>query len=282
MVGLSGSGRLCTRQLPGRAFAAVIVGMLALGVVHAGAQVAGQSDAQPAFEVASVKLAVWGSGPATSDPGMLVLRYWSISMLLMRAYGLQRQRIIAPDWLDSVALDIYAKMPKDSSKEQIPRMLQTLLAERMKLAVHRESRTLPVYELVIGKDGPKMKEVPRSKFIDQILVNNVGPGPRFLRAHLTMPRLADLLSQRLDRCVLDSTGLQAIYDVDLSWAPDQAGALPDAGEPGAAPSPVPPVVATGPDLFAAIQRSLGLKLEARRMPVEVLVVDHVERVPAAN
>lgn len=275
MAGLSWAERFWKSQRLGRA--AAIVGALALGVAYADAQAAGQSDAQPSFEVASVKLAVWGPSPA-GDPGMLVLKYWSIADLLMRAYGLQRQRIIGPDWMGSVNLDIYAKMPKDSSKEQIPRMLQTLLAQRLKLAVHRESRTIPVYELVVGKGGPKMKEIAPSKFIDQVLVNN-GPDLRFIRAHLTMPKLADLLSERLDRCVLDSTGLKAIYDVDLTWTPDQPRALPDAGQPGAAP---PPVTTGPPNIFLAIQQSLGLKLEARRAPEEVLVIDHVERVPAAN
>jgi uncharacterized protein (TIGR03435 family) len=180
MAGLSRSEHISQRQLPGCAFAAAIVGTLASGVVHAGAQAAGQSDAQPAFEVASVKLAVWGSGHGASDPGTLVLTYESIADLLMRAYGVQRHRIIGPAWLDSVVLDIYAKMPKDSTKEQIPRMLQTLLAERLKLAVHRESRPIPVYELVVGKDGPRMKEVDPSKFLNQVRVNN-GPDLRFLK-----------------------------------------------------------------------------------------------------
>lgn len=270
---MSSLGSRFWRQPIGCGFTVALMGALAAGVVRAD-----QSDAQPAFEVASVKIAVSGSGPTTVDPGMLVIRHRSIAQLLTWAYGLQRQRIIMPNWLDTVFVDIYAKIRKDTSKEQIPRMLQTLLADRLKLAVHRESRTIPVYELLVGKDGSKMKEVAPSKFLDQILSSD-GPDLSFLRAHLTMPGLTDLLSERLDRCVLDSTGLRAIYDVNLSWTPDQAVALTGAGEPGM----TPPSVTTGqPHIFLAIQQSLGLRLEARRVPVEVLVADHVERVPTEN
>ena len=132
---------------------------------------------------------------------------------------------------------------------------------------------MPVYELTVGKAGPKMNEVDPSKSIDQIL-----RWPRGLRGHLTMPILAYLLSESHDRYVLDSTGLKAIYDVDLQWTPDEASVLPGAGE---APDPFP-LTSDRPNLFLAIQQQLGLKLESGRAPVMVVVVDHVERVPTAN
>lgn len=263
-------------HLPGGAFAAAIAGALALCVFHAGAQAVDQPDAQPAFEVASAKLHVQGSGGGRNDPGRFILGGYGITGLVMWAYGLQRQQVVGPAWMDSVLLDINAKMPEGSNKAQIPRMLQTLLAERLKLAVHRESRTMSVYELMVGRDGPRMKEVDPSKFVDAILWSPVRSG---FSGELTMGNLAKLLSEQLDRLVLDSTGLKAIYDVTLHWTPDEASALPGPNEPG--PQPLP--VTTGPsNIFPAIQRDLGLKLEARREPVEVLVVDHVERVPTEN
>jgi uncharacterized protein (TIGR03435 family) len=252
-----------------------MVGTLTFGALHAGAQDTGRSAAQPAFEVASVKLHVTGFGGGRSDPGRYVGTF-SITSLIVGAYALQEyQQLVGPEWIDSVLLDINAKMPEGATREQIPRMLQTLLADRLRLTVHQESRIMPVYELTLGKAGPKMKEVDPSKFVDQIL-----RWPRRgLRGHLTMFRLASLLSEEgADRYVLDSTGLKAIYDVDLQWTPDEANPLPGAGE---APQPHP-LTSDQPNLFQAIQQQLGLKLESGRAPVKVVVVDHVERVPTAN
>jgi uncharacterized protein (TIGR03435 family) len=275
MAGLSRSEPLWKAPLLGCAFAAAIVGTLTPGAFHAGAQDTGQSVAEPTFEVASVKLHVTGSGGGRSDPGRFVGTF-SIAVLIMMAYGpLADQQLVGPEWIDTAFLDVNAKMPEGAAKEQIPRMLKTLLADRLKLTVHQESRIMPVYKLTVGKAGPKMKEVDPSKFINEIVLS---PLSRGFRGRLTMPILADLLSQSLDRYVLDSTGLKAIYDLDLQWTPDEASALPGAGE---APQPLS-LTSDRPNLFLAIQQQLGLKLESGRAPVKVVVVDHVERVPTAN
>jgi uncharacterized protein (TIGR03435 family) len=255
----------CTR-------AAVIAGCLTFGAFHADAQ-DGQSGAQPAFEVASVKLHVAGSGGSRSDPGRFV-ETMTVGVLISMAYGLQAdQQLVGPEWIHTCFLDVNAKMPEGATKEQIPRMLQTLLADRLRLTVHQESRIMPVYELTVGKAGAKMKEVEPSKFSDQIL-----RWPRGLRGHLTMPKLAYLLSVSLGRNVNDSTGLKATYDIDLKWTPDEAGAPPGTGE---SPQSLPTVSDSG-GLFLAVQQQLGLKLEWRREPVKVVVIDYVERVPTAN
>jgi uncharacterized protein (TIGR03435 family) len=231
-----------------------IAAALTIGAFHV--------SAQPAFEVASVKLHVAGSSAGRSDPGRFVGTF-SITNLTMRAYALETgQQLIRPEWANTVFFDINAKLPEGATKEQIPGMLRTLLANRFKLAVHEESRILPVYTLVVEKAGPKMKEVEPSKFLDQILRS-----PRLLRGHFTMPRLAFLLTDTLDRRVLDSTGLKAIYDVDLQWTPNEANDPSASDQPG---------------LFQAIQEQLGLKLESGRAPAKVIVVDHLERVPTEN
>jgi uncharacterized protein (TIGR03435 family) len=238
----------------------------------------GQSaPVEPKFDVASVKLHVSGSGVSRNNPGRLVLRGASISGLIMRSYGLQaEQQLVAPAWAYQVTLDIDARMPEGATQEQIPRMLQALLAERLKLAVHEESRVLPVFELTVGKTGPKMKEVDPSKAIDQVLRL---PLSRGFRGHMTISRVALLLSESLDRYVLDSTGLKAIYDIDLRWTPDELRPLTGATEAQTQPLPV---ASDLPNLFTAIQQQLGLKLETRRAPVQVIVVDHVERTPTEN
>jgi uncharacterized protein (TIGR03435 family) len=165
------------------ALAAAIASALTLGASHAGAQDTGQSGARPAFDVASVKLHVTGSGAGRSDPGRFVLGGISLAGLIMRAYGLQVDRQLdGPEWTHSVFFDIDAKMPEGAAKEQIPRMLQTLLADRLKLAVHQESRIMPVYQLTVAKGGLKVKEVDPSRFVDEI----IRPSPHGFRGHFTM------------------------------------------------------------------------------------------------
>jgi uncharacterized protein (TIGR03435 family) len=243
-----------TAYLHGWALAAGIAAALTFGAFRA--------DAQPAFEVASIKPHVPGSNAGRSDPGRFVGTF-SITNLTMMAYGLETgQQLIRPEWANTVFFDINAKMPAGANKEQIPGMLRTLLASRFGLTAHEESRMMPVYQLMVGKDGPKMREVEASRFIDQTLRS-----PRFVRGHFTMPRLAFLLTEILDRRVLDATGLKAIYNVDLEWAPND--------------EPAPPA-SDKPSLFQALQQQLGLKLEAGRAPAKVVVVDHVERVPTEN
>ena len=273
MAGLSRSEHLGKAPLLICVFAAAVVGMLTFGAFHALAQDAGQSGAQTAFEVASVKLHVAGSGGGRSDPGKFVGTF-SVTVLISMAYGLQADhQLVGPRWADTLFLDIDAKMPEGATREQIPRMIQTLLTDRLRLTVHQESRIMSVYELTVGKAGPKMKEVDPTQF------NEILRLPRGFRGHLTMPHLTALLSERLGRYVLDSTGLKAIYDVDLQWMPDEAAAPAGASDPP--PQPLPETTVPS-DLFPAIQQQLGLKLESRRAPVKVVVVDHLERVPTEN
>jgi uncharacterized protein (TIGR03435 family) len=273
MAGLPGPEHPLKALLPNGALAAGIAAALTFGAFQAGAQNGGQSGAQPAFEVASVKLHVPGSGVGRSSPGRFVGTF-SITVLTIMAYGLETgHQLIRPRWADTLFLDINAKMPDGASREQIPGMLHALLGNRLKLTVHQESRIRKVYELMVGKAGPKMKEVDPSKFSDEILRS-----PRFLRGHFTMARLAYLLSDSLDRRVVDSTGLQAIYDVDLQWTPIEASAPSGSGE---AVQPLSPA-SDQPNVFQAIQQQLGLKLEPGRAPGKVVVIDHVERVPTAN
>jgi uncharacterized protein (TIGR03435 family) len=152
-------------------------------------------------------------------------------------------------------------------------MLQSLLAERFKLVVHRETRQQQVYDLVIDKGGTKMKD------------SNVAPGQqqglRGGRGEITgmaapVPLLINFLSQQLGRSVIDKTGLTGKYDFALKWTPDPgAAAGPKAGDTA------PPVDVSGPSIFTALQTDLGLKLQSGKGPVEMLVIDSVEK-PDAN
>jgi uncharacterized protein (TIGR03435 family) len=178
-----------------------------------------------------------------------------------------------PEWADSEPYDIEAKVDaetaeawkglnwKERAKQEQP-MMRALLADRCQLRVHRETRETPEYDLVIAKGGLKMKEVATGDG------ESMGPGK--MSAHgLTMDSLVYGFSGMVGRMIVDKTGLgERRFDFELKWAPDDrraADASPDAG----------------PDLFTALEEQLGLKLVSSRGPVEVLVIDHIER-PSAN
>ena len=170
-------------------------------------------------------------------------------------------------------------------------MLQALLADRFKLTVHRETRELPVYSLVIGKNGPILQETKpdpsappapgpaASRGGSSIRISKMSSGPATMTAlHTSASDLADSLSVQLGRTVLDKTGLTSRYDFTLKWTADDAQLpLPS----GSAPPPSLTTDPSGPTLFTAVQEQLGLKLEPGKGPVEVVVIDHVER-PSGN
>ena len=175
-------------------------------------------------------------------------------------------QITGPDWIKSKQFlyDVDAKGAVGSSREQLQEMMQTLLAERFKLAVHRDQREMSHYALVVAKGGAKMRavgEVPEG-FRGMTYggrINNI----------MTMPALAYLLSRfETERPIIDLTGLKGFYEVKLEWTP--AGRLENADN------------TVGPSLFTAVDEQMGLKLEGRKGPVEILVLDSAEKVPTEN
>jgi uncharacterized protein (TIGR03435 family) len=236
--------------------------------VTAGSQV----QAQPqGFEVATIKANHSGSGGSNS-PRLTNGRLWaenaSLKQILQVAYDLSALRIIGPDWLDSDRYDLTGIAPHGVPDTELRPMLQSLLKERFQLAAHRESREMPVYDLVVAKDGLKMAlfdpghppvPPPRNGAASMI----IGAG--------TMSQLANMLTGSAGRPVLDKTGIEGRYGYALMFSPLTAQAVPESGAD------------LGPlDLFAALQQQLGLKLESKKDTVEVLVVDHAERVPSEN
>ena len=248
---------------------------------------------QPKFEVASVKRADQCAFDSSVDPGTVVLKGFPLKAVLVEAFKVKTDQIVGPSWLDEDCFEIAAKMPEGATRDQLPAMLQTLLAERFKLAAHKEDRPSQVYALVVDKNGPKFKESePNSNFMGgrgQVRLRRGGGG---IKASMTMAGLASYLSGRGYGPVQDFTGLKGTYDIDLSWAPDPAFERPGpyaaaaaaaaAGHPGSADGGAGLPAAPAADLFAAIRDSLGLRLEPRKEPVEILVIDHIERVPTAN
>lgn len=261
----------------------VLSSTVALSAVCAIATLSGGD--QPKFEVASVKKVGRGMIHNSLDPGSVTLKGDPLKLVLMEAFSVKTYEIVGPSWLDEDCFDIVAKMPKGATKDQIPAMLQSLLVERFKLAAHKEDRPRPVYAMVVDKGGPKFKEAnlnfrrtgPRSGE----MTFRASPDTAGFKGAMTMAKLAHFLSGRLDRPVQDFTRLTGTYDIDLSWSPDPSI---DRQSPAAAFGDTRADVATDPTatLFTAMRDLLGLKLERRNEPVEMLVIDHVERVPSEN
>lgn len=226
------------------------------------------------FEVATVKVAspsarTGGLLAVDTDPAMV--RYSNITLrnLIALAYGFDSRLILGgPAWLDSGLYEVAAKPPRGAPKDRIPLMLQTLLADRFKLAVHRESREQRVYFLVVAKNGPRAQEASATDsqegehFRGDHVQVQILPGA--IRSHaVAMAGLAAVLAQATGLQVVDHTNLAGTFDVDLRWTPENTDG-------------------NGPDLFTAIQEQLGLKLQPGKAAVEMLRIDHVDRIPTDN
>jgi uncharacterized protein (TIGR03435 family) len=220
------------------------------------------NTAAPQFEVASIKPSAPGArGPTIYNPTHERFAIESITAkgLIAYAYDVRDFQISGgPNWLGSVEYDIVAKPEGDASGERILAMTRNLLAERFNLALHRESKELPVLALMTAKGGPKLK-ASVSKGGPEIR----GGRGRLIARNVSMEMLASQLAGRvLDRPVVERTGIAGEFDIDLQWTPDES-------------------TDSGPSIFTALQEQLGLKLEAQKGIVDVLVIDHVER-PSAN
>jgi uncharacterized protein (TIGR03435 family) len=261
----------------------------------------------PSFEVASVK----PSDPQpmgrmmigmSSDKGMV--RYSNISLkdCIRTAYRVKDFQVQGPDWIESTRFDITAKLPAGASESEVPEMLQTLLAERFKLTIRRDSREQSVLALTVGKGGAKLKPAevrtndtePQALGPDgkprQMMMMQFQPGGAHLMApSATVSSLADLVSRFTERPVIDMTGIEGQYDFDLTFAPETmrgpggpggpGGFGGPGGPPGHTPNDTPSEPA--PSLSDAVQK-YGLKLDARKAPMDLITVTHAEKTPTEN
>lgn len=216
----------------------------------------------------------------------------TVRSLIGEAYGVQQNQIAgAPEWVDSEKYDIDVKMA-DEPVTKVPQtgigiermrlMLQALLAERFQLTLRRENRETAVYALMVADGGPKLQEVksesgPRPIGADEIMPKKsfmtMGPG-ELVNQGASLVLLVQQLSQRVGRPVVDQTGLKGAYDFSLRWAPDENGML-KSSEP--VDISAQSSESSGSSIFTAVQEQLGLKLEAKTLPLQTLVIDHVER-----
>jgi len=259
---------------------ALTVSCARLGTAHAqGAASSGETtpkmmakDADPDWEVATVR---------PGDPNgtiahinisgrHVMVENEPVEVMLRFAYGVQHSQIVgAPEWVKTERWDVTG-VPDAEGKPDLPQfqsMMRKLLAERFGLKLHREQREMPAFALTVAKGGPKLEKSagdPNGGPGSDGSVSNGVETHRYTNA--SMPELALMLMIYGDRPIVDRTGLQGRYDIQLRWARDEAAATGTDAPPG---------------LFTAMQEQLGLKLEAVKAPADVLVVDKVER-PSAN
>ena len=242
--------------------------LLALGIVAVFVtSILGQnpsSKVDPSFEVASVRQNTSGDfGGSYGVRGrQLVVRNYTLRDIILNAYGLRIYQLAGtPDWITTTRYDIVAQAPEGAERDT--RMVHTLLADRFKLRVHTETRQAPIFELVVGRADGRLGPQMRPADAGASRSANTIPGQLRFRAHMTAD-LARQLSNAAGRLVLDRTGLTGLFTGELMWAPDTA-------PPGASIDP------NAPSLFTAVQEQLGLRLAPATGPVEILVIDSVER-----
>jgi uncharacterized protein (TIGR03435 family) len=253
-------------------------------------------------------------GPGTRDPGRITYTNIPLTFLLAIAYDVKNFQLKAPSWMDSEHYDISAKVPEGATKEQTAGMLQNLIADRFQLALHRETKEMGGYELTLAKTGSKLKEsAPEDPAANQpgppqpsgppgppkrdangfpqlagrgmlVMMEMTPKGPIAKMSARSQPlsELIKMLGNQLRVPIADKTGLTAKYDFTLEYAPDMAGMggpPPPAGTPASGPAATEE---SGPDITTAVREQLGLKLDAKKLAVDLLVIDKAERVPTEN
>jgi uncharacterized protein (TIGR03435 family) len=259
------------------------------------------------FEVASIRVVepgkqVWPAmrgGPGTTDPVQITFSSVPLTNVILRAYNVKPYQLTGPSWLSSERYDISAKVPAGATQEEYRRMLQNLLAERFGLALHRESRILSGYELVVATGGAKLKpssgpgsssplqpgpaSIPKRDANGFPVLDAAGMEMMeglqgkavvsFLTARAQpVSQLADRLSSEFRMPILDKTGLIGKFDFTLEFAPESPGAVPTSAA----------LDDSAPNLITAVQHQLGLKLNPGKIRTEILIVDRANRIPTDN
>jgi uncharacterized protein (TIGR03435 family) len=253
-------------------------GLALIATVGSSAQTA---DTPPAFDVASVRASQMtqtgregggrgGRGNIQTSPGSLTMRNVTLKNAVRWAYHVTDYQVSGPDWLDSARFNIVAKAPSQAGEEQLQLMLRTLLADRFKLVLHRQPKEFQVYVLSPGKNGPKLQE---SSSQGEGSIQTQQDRMSVVVQRTPISQMIDMLTPILGAPVLDMTGLKGKYDITVNIADYMADMQTGAG--GAPPDPLSII-------RAALEAKLGLKLESKKMPLDVLVVDHAEKIPTEN
>lgn len=247
------------------------------------------ADQTARFEVASVKFRPQGAEPGHTGnispirnfTGLLTYRDVTLKAVVMRAYSLaDYSKMIVPEWMEGNRYDIMARAPAGARAEQVPAMLRNLLAERFKMRAHWETREMATYTLVVRKGGPKLtlaKTNPPEGQESGTFTANFSSPMRFSYKSTTMDVFARSLSQLVHQPVLNETGLDGYFDIDVAASVDSMPGLnlPELSHATEATDP------SYQSIFDAV-KTLGLTLEPRKSPVRLLIVDSAEKMPTAN
>jgi uncharacterized protein (TIGR03435 family) len=284
--------------------------------ILASVPVFGQADPPMAeFEVASVRPSAPFNGQQVDagvhiDGAQYHSKFLTLRDYIYIAYKVKMYQVVGPDWIASERFDISAKIPTGASRDKVLEMLQSLLASRFGLKLHRDHKEFPVYALVVTKGGSKLKETPpdpeaakagesrasvdvkasggpQGTTVDYGNGSYISFGGNQLEARkVDMSHAAEMLGRYLDRPVVDQTGLKATYDFKLALTPEDYRAMLIRSAVAAGitlPNEALRLLdnATDDSLHSALA-AIGLKLEPRKAPLEVLVIDHVEKTPTEN
>jgi uncharacterized protein (TIGR03435 family) len=268
----------------------------------------------PQFEVASIKpFDPSAQGQALAgihvDGAQVRLAGLSLRDLLAMAYKIKATMITGPDWTATERFDISATLPAGGTRAQLSEMMQALLTERFQVKVHKDKKDFPIYALLVGKGGPKLKESPPSPDADKeepgsaagVVTTSAGNGVnvnyghgisytfannRFDAHKLTMLIFAGNLERFADRQIVDMTGLTAPYDFAFDVAPEDYYAMLLRSAVWAGVNLPPPAQKilddSSPAALGDALQQIGLKLEARKAPLDVLVIDEALKTPTAN
>jgi uncharacterized protein (TIGR03435 family) len=245
------------------------------------------AEPKPAFDVTSVKATPasagregggrmgfgfgGGRGNIQVGPASLTMRNVTLKNAIRWAYQVTEYQVSGPDWLDSAHFEIMGKSAAPASEEQLQLMMQTLLADRFKLAFHRQSKEFQVYVLVPGKNGTKLQE---SKTDGETSIQPQQASMTIAVAHMPLSQMIDMLTPILGAPVIDRTGLKGKYDLNVNMGKYMAE-MQTGTAGGAPPDPVSMIL-------MAIEGEAGLKLERQKIPLDVLVIDHAEKIPTEN
>jgi len=242
--------------------------VIAVGIMVCQAQTPKPSSG---FEVASIKPSPHSDEGRTpwrnkETPAGIDYKYMSVSTLILKAFGIEDYQLILPRGYRPQEWDIVARAPENSRVQDIPLMLRGLLADRFEFEYHRETKEMAVYALVVAKGGSKLKEVAPPE--GGLGGNRTAEGMSHWKGRVRLSLLAQSLSHVMQAPVINQTGLMGIYEIEFEYAPPTAGIGFEASLPG-------------PTISAAMESFLGLKMEPRKQPIEILVVDHLAA-PTAN
>jgi uncharacterized protein (TIGR03435 family) len=220
------------------------------------------SEKKASFEVAAIHAAKDdGDHDSSSDQGLFRTHNLTLKRLMALAYEVDMRQITGgPSWVDADSYDITARIPAEfAQREKLPELIQSLLADRFQLSIHREPRQIPGYELVVAKKGPKMERAKPDQTGSNIRSRNT----HLIAENVTMEAFARSLSRNRDigELVVDKTGLTGGFQFELDWTPERADATSD----------------DRPSIFTALQQQLGLKLDTAKVPILAVVIDRAEK-----